>query len=82
MASGIAGKQLVCARSKAVGRRDFRFSRPEGSRSNRQSPRLALVALLDEVVDEFAGGVIHLHVEILDTTGEVVEGHDGGDGDQ
>jgi hypothetical protein len=38
------------------------------------------VALLDEVVDQFARGVVHLHVECFDTSGEVVERHDGGDG--
>ncbi len=42
--------------------------------------RLALVALLDEVVDQFARGVIHLDVERFDTAGEVVERHNGRDG--
>ena len=50
------------------------------SRFRRRPLRLALVALLDEVVDQFAGGVVHLHVESFDTSGEVVEGHDGRDG--
>ena len=44
--------------------------------------RLALVALLDEVVDQFARGVIHLHVERFDTTREVVKRHNRGDGHQ
>ncbi len=40
------------------------------------------MALLDEVVDQFARGVIHLHVESFDTSGEIVERHNGGDGHQ
>src|SRR5208283_1238566 len=50
------------------------------SRSSPKPLRLALVALLDEVVDQLARGVIHLHVESFDTPGEVVEQHNGGDG--
>src|SRR5207253_1861130 len=41
-----------------------------------------LVALLDEVVHQLAGAVIHLDVERLNLIGEVVEGHNGGDGHQ
>ena len=48
----------------------------------RHTPHLALVALLDEVVDQFARGVIHFDVECFHTASEVVEGHDGGDGDE
>ena len=40
------------------------------------------MALLDEVVDEFARGVIHLDVECFDTPCEIVEGHNGGDSHQ
>src|ERR1017187_6900622 len=40
------------------------------------------VALLDEVVHQFAGAVVHLDVERLHPVGEVVERHDGGDGDE
>src|SRR5271155_4620696 len=42
--------------------------------------RLAAVALLDKVVDQLAGGVVHLHVEGFHLAGEVVEGHNRGDG--
>src|ERR1017187_3300225 len=45
-----------------------------------QPLRLAPVVLLDEVIDQLARGVVHLHVESLDTPGEIVEGHDGRDG--
>jgi len=55
---------------------------PTASRSRQQPLRLALVALLDEVVDQFARGVVHLHVERFDTTGEIVEGHDCRDSHQ
>ena len=44
--------------------------------------RLAAVALLDEVINPLAGGVIHLHVEGFYLAGEVVEGHNGRDGNQ
>ena len=40
------------------------------------------MALLDEVVDQFARGVVHLHVESFDASGEIVERHNGGDGDE
>jgi len=40
------------------------------------------VALLDEVVDQFARGVVHLDVECFDTAGEIVEGHNGRDCDE
>jgi hypothetical protein len=43
---------------------------------------LALVALLDEVVDQFARRVVHFDVEGFNASAEVVEGHNGGDGDQ
>ena len=39
-------------------------------------------ALLDEVVDQLAGGVVHLDVEGFHLAGEVVEGHNRRDGDQ
>ena len=38
------------------------------------------MALLDKVVDEFAGAVVHLHVECFNAPGEVVERHNGRDG--
>ena len=41
---------------------------------------LPAVALLDEVVDQFAGGVVHFDVEGLHAVGEVVEEPDGRDG--
>ena len=40
------------------------------------------VALLDEVVDQLAGAVVHLDVERFHLAGEVVEGHNGRDGDE
>ena len=40
------------------------------------------VALLDEVVDQFAGGVVHFDVEGLHAVGEVVEEPYGRDGDE
>src|ERR1700728_746544 len=40
----------------------------------------AAVALLDEVVDQFAGGVIHFNVEGLHAVGEVVKEPDSRDG--
>ena len=64
------------------GREIAQSSAPTDSRSGRKPLRLALVALLDEVVDQFARGVIHLDVEGFDAAGEVVEGHNGRDGDQ
>src|SRR5438874_1440308 len=39
-------------------------------------------AALQEVIDQLARGVIHLHVERFDLAGEVVEHHDGRDGDE
>ena len=43
---------------------------------------LALVALLDEVIHQLAGGVVHFHVEGFYAAAEVVEGHNGRDGDE
>src|SRR5437868_6875749 len=40
------------------------------------------MALLDEVVHQFARTVVHLDVERLHLAGEVVERHNGGDGDE
>ena len=40
------------------------------------------VALLDEVVHQLAGAVVHLDVERLHLTSKVVEGHNGRDRDQ
>src|SRR5258708_6242374 len=40
------------------------------------------MALLDEVVHQFAGAVVHLDVERLHLTREVVERHNGRDGDE
>ena len=40
----------------------------------------ANAAALQEIIDQFAGGVVHFHVECFDAAGEVVEHHDGGDG--
>src|SRR5579871_4437469 len=40
------------------------------------------VALLDEVVHQLARAVVHLDVERLHLTGEVVERHNGRDGDE
>jgi len=48
--------------------------------SSFEKRRLAAVALLDEVIDQFAGGIVHLHVEGFHLTSEVVEGHNRGDG--
>src|ERR1035438_6294668 len=82
MASGVAANQMAGVSVKAAGRRELTLLPSKNSRSNRQPPRLALVALFDEVVDQFARGVIHLHVEILDTPGEIVERHHGWNGHQ
>ena len=84
MASGVALRAIwPASRVKPAGGRELPSLPPSAaSRSSRQPLRLALVALLDEVVDQFARGVIHLHVERFDTSGEVVEGHNGGDGDE
>src|SRR5271156_7197088 len=38
------------------------------------------LALLDEVVDQFARRVVHLDVKGFNLVGEVVEGHNGGGG--
>src|SRR5258708_14647772 len=38
------------------------------------------VAPLQEVIDQFARGVVHLHVEGFDPAGQVVEHHNGRDG--
>src|SRR5579862_903846 len=42
----------------------------------------AIAALLEEVVDQFARRVVHFDVERFHATGQVVEHHDGGDGDE
>src|SRR5689334_10332708 len=39
-------------------------------------------AALQEVIDQLRGRVIHLHVEGFNLVGEVVEHHDGGNGDE
>src|SRR5215472_4715560 len=46
---------------------------PSGLPPNRAGP-------LQEVIHQFAGRVVHLHVKRLHLAGEVVEHHDGGDG--
>src|SRR5271157_2803994 len=38
--------------------------------------------LLQEIVDQLAGAVVHFHVESFHLVGEVVEHHDGRDGDE
>src|SRR5271163_753913 len=43
---------------------------------------LGPVALLNEVVDQFARAVVHLDVKGLNLTREVVERHNGWDGDE
>ena len=43
---------------------------------------LALVALLDEVVNQLARGVVHFDVERFHAATEVVEGHNGRDRNQ
>src|SRR5919201_484040 len=42
----------------------------------------ALGRLLDEVIDEFRRGVVHLHVEVLDAAGQEVVEPDRRDGDE
>jgi hypothetical protein len=42
----------------------------------------AQTAALEEIVNEFARGVIHLHVERFYAAGQIVEHHDGRDGDE
>src|ERR1035441_4883129 len=41
-----------------------------------------VAALLQEVVDQFAGRVVHFDVERFHATGQIVEHHDGRDGDE
>src|SRR5947209_1199266 len=43
-------------------------------------PPHAHAALLQEIIDQLAGGVVHLHVKGFDFAGEVVEHHHSGDG--
>jgi hypothetical protein len=43
---------------------------------------LAAVALLDKVIDQLAGRIVHLDVEGFHLASEVVEGHNRGDGYQ
>jgi hypothetical protein len=50
--------------------------------ANACAPCLAAVALLDKVIDQFARGVVHLHIEGFHLACEVVEGQHGGDGDK
>src|SRR5437879_2170089 len=50
--------------------------------SGRRVSSSLAVALLDEVVHQLAGAVVHLDVERFNLAGEVVERHNGGDGDQ
>src|ERR1700749_2650118 len=78
-------RRIESARAQRQAARRRSNRRPQGSSPcgrHRFSPgkkaELPLVALLDEVVEKFARGVVHLHVEGLNTSGEVVEGHHGG----
>ena len=59
-----------------------RFSPGTAAGARQAALWLALVALLDEVVHQFARGVVHLHVEGFHAAGKIVEGHNGGDGDE
>src|SRR5882757_2707884 len=70
-----------------------RWRYPEGSDQNCDSRRVRIlalhfrtealpVALLDEVVHQFTGTVVHLDVERLYLAGEVVERHNRRDGDE
>src|SRR5579875_3548328 len=52
---------------------DSRLCEPAHRRARRDLPSLPPVALLDEVVDQLAGGVVHLDVERLHAIGEIVE---------
>ena len=40
------------------------------------------VGTLDEIIKQFGGGVTHFDVEGFQAAGEVVEHHDGRDGDE
>src|SRR5208283_1212588 len=86
MHSSLTRTQAACARSETAGWKSFTSSTRQDSHAPDSRPcpaaasRLAPVALLDEVVDQFARGVVHLDVECLDTTRKVVERHHGGDG--
>src|SRR5689334_8583984 len=44
--------------------------------------QLPTSAALQEIIDQLRGRVIHLHVEGFNLVREVVEHHDGGDGDE
>ena len=80
MASGITRETHDRFGRETGGRERVQALPPSAaSRSNQQLPRLALVALLDEIVDQFARGVVHLDVESFDTASKVVEGHNGRD---
>ena len=50
--------------------------------SRPECPAVLLVALLDEVVHQLAGAVVHLNVERLNLVREVVERHNRGNGHQ
>src|SRR5580765_1425702 len=41
-----------------------------------------VAALFQEVIDQFARRVVHLHVERFHATGQIIEHHDGRDGDE
>jgi hypothetical protein len=80
--SAIGGRMRVLA--KSPGWNGFFLSVPTGAGFPLWSAlgRLAAVTLLNKVIDKFARGVVHLHVEGFHLAGEVVEGHHSRDGHQ
>src|SRR6202049_3723385 len=96
-ANAIASISVLPPRFGAERRSAFKLGRPGAgllqrrtSNSLRKADRALflngspanIAALLQEVIDEFAGRVVHLHVEGFHATGKIVEHHDGRDGDE
>src|ERR1035437_7343112 len=77
IASGVNDELHLQGRSRRAG---AETSRPPQLLALAKDARLPFLALLDEVVDQFARRVVHLDVKVLDTSGEVVERHHGGNG--
>src|SRR5882724_7405274 len=57
-----------------------RVSNSRNHRSERWLAADSSSATLQEVINQFAGRIVHLHIERFYASGEVVEHHDGGDG--
>src|ERR1035437_10242794 len=77
IASGVNDELHLLGRSRRAG---AVISRPPQLLALPEDGQFPVLTLLDEVVDQFARGVVHLDVKVLDTSGEVVERHPGGNG--